>query len=266
MAFKQLTLCMVFICWQSSSLADTLAKPAIKALDPPSRVLFVGNSFSFYNNGIHNHYSALLRAANKWQTGKSYARLNTISGGALSEHVVSVPHLLQAADKPYDAVVLQGHSTEPVSKNKKAAFIQGVQQLDASIKQAKAQTILFMTWGYEGEAAMAQALAQAYIEAGNSIAALVVPVGLAFTQAQQQFPEINLYVKDVLGLNQQGQLTYRKDIKHPSSAGTYLAACVFYASLQQASPLGLAFHADLDPQTAAKLQKLAWQVSQAFYQ
>jgi hypothetical protein len=266
MAFKQQTLCLILLCWHCSGLADILPKPAIKTLDVPARVLFVGNSFSFYNNGIHNHYSALLRAANKWQPGKSYARLNTISGGALSEHVVSVPHLLQAADKPYDAVVLQGHSTEPVSQSKKAAFIQGVQQLDASIKKANARTILFMTWGYAGEAAMTQALAKAYIEAGNRIQALVVPVGLAFKQAQQQFPDINLYVKDVLGVNEQGELTYRKEVKHPSSAGTYLAACVFYASLQQASPQGLAFHADLDDDTAQKLQAIAWQTVVSFYQ
>ena len=31
--------------------------------DTPSSVLFVGNSFSYYNNGINNHYGGLAAAA-----------------------------------------------------------------------------------------------------------------------------------------------------------------------------------------------------------
>ena len=45
----------------------------------PESVLFVGNSFSYYNNGINNHYGALVAAGG----GEVRVRMSTISGGRL---------------------------------------------------------------------------------------------------------------------------------------------------------------------------------------
>jgi hypothetical protein len=49
------------------------------------------------------------------------------------------------------------------------------------------------------------------------------------------------------------------DRKHPTLAGTYLAACVFYAVLNENSPEGIAYTAGLDPVDAAFLQHIAWE-------
>jgi hypothetical protein len=54
------------------------------------------------------------------------------------------------------------------------------------------------------------------------------------------------------------QILYKKDIKHPSIAGTYLAACMFYAAFYQQSPVGLAYTAGLTPEQATILQQVAW--------
>ncbi|MFT4938448.1 MAG: hypothetical protein ACI88A_001475 [Paraglaciecola sp.] len=250
---------------QMNTWATSLVPPKINKIDTPARILFVGNSFSFYNNGIHNQLGALLRSANKWQAGKSYLRLSTLSGGALHEHQLDLDYQLNSAKKPYHAVVLQGHSKEAIDPKKHKAFKTALNQLSQQIRRANAQPILFMTWGYAGDDKMSDQLANAYIEAANELDMLVVPVGLAFIQAQKAFPQINLYIQDVLGVNVQGELSYRSDIKHPSQAGSYLAACVFYASLFHESPEGLVYRADLSTETAEKLQKLAWQVVQDFY-
>lgn len=43
---------------------------------------------------------------------------------------------------------------------------------------------------------------------------------------------------------------YEPDLRHPSVAGSYLAACVTYATLFKASPVDLKYTADPDPAIA----------------
>ena len=47
------------------------------------------------------------------------------------------------------------------------------------------------------------------------------------------------------------------DGSHPGPAGTYLAACTFYASIFFESPVGLEYYADIDQATAELLQEVA---------
>ncbi|MHA7230840.1 hypothetical protein ACVT98_18630 [Vibrio campbellii] len=74
---------------------------------------------------------------------------------------------------------------------------------------------------------------------------------MAFEQSINQYPEINLY---------------HSDGKHPSLEGTYLAASVFFATLYNKSPVGGAIPVDTDmsPETAKKLQTIAWETVQRF--
>jgi hypothetical protein len=245
-----------------------LVMPTPVAADD-KRVLFVGNSFSFYSNGIHNHFANLLRADGSWQAGEHRVRLLTLSGGYIHETGRLLNSYLSSGDDDWDIVVLQGHSTEPVSKDKSKRFELVMERMISSLKERKIRPVLFMTWGYQGDAGMGASLQRAYEKVGKANDTLVVPVGAAFAVASQQHPDINLFVPDVRGVSSNhddAELTYRRDVKHPSVAGTYLAACVMYASLHQRSPEGNLFQADLDPQTALKLQQLSWQVVSDYYQ
>jgi hypothetical protein len=61
-----------------------------------------------------------------------------------------------------------------------------------------------------------------------------------------------------LGVTRDSSLAlWQPDGSHPTQAGTYLAACVFYAALFRASPVGLPTQAGLAPETARQLQQLA---------
>src|SRR5690606_34855945 len=122
------------------------------------------------------------------------------------------------------------------AKAHRDSFKQASASLAKMIRQYGATPVFFMTWAYKGDEGMTQALAQAYIEQGNALDMLVVPVGLAFQEAVTQLPELDLYSKDVQGFDSEGHTQYREVEKHPSMAGTYLAACVFYASLYHQSP------------------------------
>jgi hypothetical protein len=79
----------------------------------------------------------------------------------------------------------------------------------------------------------------------------VIPAGLAFAVSIERNPGLNLYAADK---------------RHPSLAGTYLAACTVYAALFRKSPVGLAYTAGLDAATARHLQTVAWDTVRAYYQ
>lgn len=73
-----------------------------------------------------------------------------------------------------------------------------------------------MTWGrnndtYEG---MQQQLTENYLEMADVLDAYCAPVGEAWRRVRRECPSLQLY---------------NSDGSHPSPAGSYLAACVFYA-------------------------------------
>ena len=270
--FSMMFICLISMVFSISALSHT--KPAhtkpshaksSTTTSPPKKLLFVGNSFSFYNNGIHNHLGSLLRANGEWQRGENRHKLLTYSGGHIFEQIISIAGIFKVDTRGFDAVILQGHSNEAISKNKKERFEAGLQRATTLIKKQNLEPILFMTWGYANDKEMAEKVATAYVKQGKKLGVRVAPVGIAFAQASELYPEIALYVPDVLGAKN-GSITYQKDLKHPSVAGTYLAACVFYSLLFDKSPEGNLFKSSLSAKDALALQRLSWQVVTSFTQ
>ena len=97
---------------------------------------------------------------------------------------------------------------------------------------------------------MTDELAEAYTKAGNDNNAFVIPAGLAFARSKKERPQLNLYAVDK---------------RHPSLAGTYLAASTIYGALFKKSPVGLKYTAGLDEETAKFLQTVAWDAAQDYY-
>ena len=106
-----------------------------------------------------------------------------------------------------------------------------------------------MTWAYTGQPEMTAQLDKAYTDIGQELNAQVVPVGLAFAKVTRERQDIALRTDDA---------------RHPSLAGTYLAACTFFAALHGQSPEGLDYDAGLDAGTALYLQRVAWQTVQDY--
>ena len=207
----------------------------------PQRVLFVGNSFSYYNNGLHDHYRSLVREVQSGRGGR--ARMLAISGGQLPEHRAGLMSLLRAAE--WDVVVLQGYSLGPISDELSGPFRQAAHEYAAAIRKRGAEPVFFMTWAYTGKPEMTAALDDAYSSIGRELDARVVPVGRAFARVTRERPDIDLRMADA---------------KHPTLAGTYLAACVFFAVLQGKSPVGMDYDAGLERDTVGYLQRVAYEV------
>lgn len=225
--------------------ASAAALPLVKSIEPPQDILFIGNSFTYYNNSLHNHVREMMRAGGK-QVGR--VRSVTISGARLASHTPALGPQLESNN--WDAVVLQGNSTEAIDDRYVEGFKSAVRDHSKAVQSAGSRSVLFMTWARSDAPEQTKALNEAYTGIGNETGSLVVPVGLAFERSRQQNGELALHVADR---------------RHPTLAGTYLAACTFYAALFRESPLGNPYTAGLDEVTARALQGVAWETVSQYY-
>jgi uncharacterized protein DUF4886 len=224
--------------------------PKVTHVDAPKRMLFVGNSFTYFNDGVPMHLKQLAVAADEAHASSYEYKMATISGAYLNELEPIIPSLVKT--NHWDIVVLQGNSAEPIAANaeQSARFRASARAFDNAIHDAGSRTVLYMTWAYKDKPEMTRKLSEAYVAVGDELGALVVPVGLAFERSAREYPAINLYYADG---------------KHPNLEGTYLAACVFYSALYGKSAEGNAYVAGLNRDTALTLQKTAWNTVKAFY-
>ena len=243
----------------TAATADT---PAVKpsAADAPKRVLFVGNSYLYYGDSLHNHVRRMAIAVDAEHEKQYRYKSATISGSALHHH--NIASYLESGKlgikEPFQVVVLQGGSGAVGSDERRGAFAATVADFDKEIKKHGARTVLYMTHAYvkphkKADPNMIRDIEKLYVETGNKVGALVIPVGLAFEEAYKQRPDMKLHKQF--------------DGSHPDLIGTYLAACVVFASLYDRSPVGnpYDYYGAIDKDTVAFLQKVADKTVRAFY-
>jgi hypothetical protein len=129
---------------------------------------------------------------------------------------------------------------------------ENVRLFDAAIKAAGAETILYLTWARLNAPESQEAITDAYTAIGRELGAAVVPVGVAW----QNF--LSKHHQPVL---------HDRDQSHPTVAGSYLAACVFFAALFNESPVGPAAEIPgLKGNELLLLQEAAWETWRSFKQ
>jgi len=246
----------------SSTPPPPVPKPALQVSTEIKSLMWVGNSFFYYNNSMHGHTGQLLTASGAKGLRASSV---TISGSGINWHDVEAyfnPGMasysfvgdnevrFNSFDKPFDGVMMMDCSQCPIHPQLQAIFFEYAAKHSATARRHGAAPILFMSWAYQDKPEMTAQLAAEYVKAGKQNNALVVPAGLAFAQSIARRPDLNLYVADK---------------RHPSLMGTYLAACTVLASVYKTSPVGLKYSAGLPPDVATHLQTVAWETSQAFH-
>lgn len=208
--------------------------PEVKRLEneAPIRVLFVGNSYLYYNDSVHNHVRRIAEEIGPYKPGEYSYKSATIGGARLSHH--HIDGLLEPGrlgiDKSFELVVLQGGSAEVLTEKDRAQFRSSAIEMSGKIRATGAEVALYMTHAYvepdqRYEPNLIDKIRTAYVSVGNELGALVIPVGLAFERAYAKRPQIELHK------------TF--DGTHPSLLGTYLAACVVYQSIYGVSTVGM---------------------------
>ncbi|MDQ3812528.1 MAG: SGNH/GDSL hydrolase family protein [Armatimonadota bacterium] len=212
---------------------------------PATRILFIGNSFTFRND-----LPGLLTAmAASGPQPRSVETSMVVAGGAsLRQHWNSGAALESLRQGSWDYVVLQEQSTLPIKNAQR--FQESARLLHEEIEQHGAQTVFYLTWARQAAPESQEALNTAYLTIARELQSLVAPVGIAWQSALQEDPKLPLYDTDG---------------SHPSPTGSYVAACVFYATLFNASPVGVPVPATIkvNAADASLIQRVAWQTVQA---
>ena len=223
------------------------------ALSAQTSVLFIGNSY-IYANDLPNTLRQLALSLGEEVTVASSAP----GGYTLLQHASYEPTQTAITSQQWDFVVMQEQSQLGALPVDATSTEYGALQLLADIEANFECTypVFYMTWGREnGDAlncpnypfmctydGMQQGLRNTYLYLATMNDAHVSPVGVAWKNVRDTQPQIDLYVDDG---------------SHPSVAGTYLAACVFYCTFFQESCVDATFNSSLPAETAAILRGIA---------
>jgi hypothetical protein len=208
-----------------------------------TRILFLGNSYTYVND-LPSTFAQLAGSA-----GRPVQVAMVANGGeTLAQHAASAESRARINSQGWTYVVLQEQSDTPSTSAGSDAFMYpAARSLARNIEDAGSVPMFFMTWahkdgeptaglGYEG---MQRQVDAAYADIAGELHVPVAPVGFTWFIVRADHPEMALWSDDG---------------SHPSTAGTYLAACVFYASIFKASPVGLGYHGGVPADQAAILQ------------
>ena len=226
-------------------LVVALAFIPAAAQHPPPRTLFVGNSLTYWNDGIYFHLERLAASAQPpvaMTTGRS------VVGGAFLKSLwaLSEPRREIVSGK-YDVVVLQ----EDLPETKIADFREHARLFVLEARKAGVRPVLLMAWAYErlGWISMDE-IAKEHRDAAEELNVDVAPVGLAWQLARQRRPDLDLLVPDR---------------EHPSIHGTYLATAVVYATILQKNPTNLTYvPAGINAIDGQFLRSVAWETVQTY--
>ncbi len=210
-------------------VAAQQSKTAPKPKQDSLRLLFIGNSYTYYNDLPQMVYEIA-----KTQKKKLAVRSITKGGERLHGHLKNDKLRKALTEEHWDFVVLQEQSSDPARPTESviANIYPAARELDSLIHvgSPEAKTVFYMTWGhkygsthkienyplvytYEG---MQERIKTTYLEMTYRNNAICAPVGMAWQRVREERADYQLY---------------NQDLSHPSPLGTYLTANVIYTTL-----------------------------------
>jgi hypothetical protein len=192
------------------------------------RVLFIGNSLTYFNN-LPRLVAALADSAHQPPMS---TRMIVGPGFTLRRHWEDGFTAAALREPSWDYVVLQeqgafGLPAEMVNgltRFRPTVFFDYARRFDRAIREGGAKTVFFQSWAARDLPDDQDTINGIYTSIANELGARVAPVGMAWRESLRKRRSLHLY---------------QADGSHPSPAGSYLAACVFYATLYGQSPEGL---------------------------
>lgn len=177
----------------------------------PMKVLFVGNSFTFFWN-----MPQLVQAMGEDQNVPLLVRQSTASGSNLEQHWkgkkdLKTKALIEKGD--WDYVVLADHSLSTIETPER--FEKYSTKFAELIRSVGAEPVFMITWSYDSNPLMQPEITKGYLDVAHKLQAKVIPVGPIFMKARELRPKVNFYFDD----------------KHPSSDASYLIALIAYKAL-----------------------------------
>ncbi|MDP5092245.1 MAG: hypothetical protein NWQ17_02980 [Polaribacter sp.] len=172
------------------------------------RVLFVGNSFTYYNN-----LPQVVSAMAKSQDIIIETKHSTVGGSSLENHWKSErgtqTRVMLELEK-WDFVVFNNHSLSAI--NKPENFIDYGKRFADLVRTKGAEPIFMMTWAYKSNPLMLPEIEKMYKTLCDQTKSDYVPGGPLFASSIKYRPDLELFHDNI----------------HPSSNGTYLLGLAFF--------------------------------------
>lgn len=217
------------------------------------KVLFLGNSYTQVND-LPKMIADIAQSNGDTLSYDS----NTPGGHSIGNHSLNTVSLDKIMLGKWDFVVLQGQSFELATSTPDIYPFPYARKLDSIINQYNdcVETMFYMTWGNKnGDPSscatvpflctyekMDSVIHLNYMKMTDSNDAVVAPVGAVWNKIRKNFPLIDLY---------------QSDESHPSVAGTYAAACCFYAALYRKDPSLISYNPGLPSADAINIRNVA---------
>ena len=173
-----------------------------------TRILFVGNSFTYFFN-LPQVVSAMATSQNE----VLITRQSTVGGSNLEQHWkgekgTTTRKLLESGK--WDYVVFNNHSLSPIQTPE--SFMTYGKKFTELVRQKGGEPVFMMTWGYKSNPLLQTKITEMYQKLAKETNADYVPCGPIFAKARYWRPDLELFFDD----------------KHPSSNGTYLLGLAFF--------------------------------------
>ncbi|MBQ9324855.1 MAG: SGNH/GDSL hydrolase family protein [Clostridia bacterium] len=152
------------------------------------RILFVGNSHTYYNDMPH-----LVQLRAEKEGFACQVTMIAHGGWYLSQHAEEPDVRFNIAYGGYDYVVLQEHA-HPFGPEER--FAEAVKKLNAMIRAAGAVPVIYACWAREGEREKQALMNEVHERTADAIDALLAPVGEKWWDAVQRLPEHAMYAQD----------------------------------------------------------------------
>ncbi|MCP4726004.1 MAG: SGNH/GDSL hydrolase family protein, partial [bacterium] len=201
------------------------------------QILFIGHSLTYWND-----MPAMFERLTI-ESGEDiiFSSSSVASGGyTLKMHYYDGEAASMINNFVWDYVVIQGIIYDGVEKYMYAAHFNRL------IRQNEAETVFFLPWSGQDRPENQPFITDAHYEIADTLGATVAPVGVAWQNVLEANPELPIYSPDRV---------------HPSSLGSYLAACVFYSVFYNKSPEGLpySFAVSADSSDISLIQRTIWE-------
>ncbi|MBQ8208141.1 MAG: leucine-rich repeat protein, partial [Clostridia bacterium] len=196
----------------------------------PRNILFIGNSFTYYNDMPTAIFPVIAGAAGKEVNVTAITNGgHTLAEFATSTDTYGAKVVTAFAENEFDIVILQEQSHRPISNPE--SFYSAVRTLKEMARQNGAETYLYATWGYDADhtslstygndtADMEMKLRSAYEYIGSELNIPVCHVGAAMTYA---------FTKSDVSL-------YKSDNYHPLTSASTLAAMTIFSTIYDIDP------------------------------
>ncbi len=176
-----------------------------KAGTPMIRVLMIGDSLTYYND-----LPGLLQQFTIGEATPIYVEQSTTPYASLKFHWDMGKSIERIHKGHWDYVVLQDFSRKPVTDPDDC--IKYYALFNDEIKRSGAKTIIFQNWTRRDMEKDYGTMKITYDKIQALTRGHIAPIGAAWRQCATSRPDIRLLIDD----------------RHPTNAGSYLAACVLY--------------------------------------